>query len=143
MAPTSPTISSVPRGAATSNAPAPAEVKITEVDPTDRLEVDDGSDLFAKAVALSGVTSLPVGASAVFVDGAAKVAGFKTAWFGSNVPSGFLIGSYEGSPTGQDRRNAPSWIRTSGLSLRRGDLSSWESTLKGGLRSREPSAICH
>jgi uncharacterized protein YjiK len=100
------------------------EVKITEVDPTgssstayaaDWFELtnegsgpvslagwkmDDDSDSFASGGFLTGVTSLPAGASAVFVETAAKISAFETAWFPLGVPSGFLIGAYEGPGLG-------------------------------------------
>lgn len=69
--------------------------------------MDDNSDQFADAVQLRGVTSIPAGASVVFIeDGtdstkdAALEATFETAWFGSNVPAGFTIGAYGGSSVG-------------------------------------------
>ena len=64
-------------------------------------EVDDESNSFAAAVALNGVSSLAPGKSAIFVEGdATKAAAFKTFWFGSSVPAGFLIGTYSGSGVG-------------------------------------------
>ena len=69
---------------------------------------DDSSNAFANAVALRGVTSIPAGKSAVFmesdaagVNDAAKIAAFCTAWFGTATPPpGFLIGTYGGSGIG-------------------------------------------
>ena len=64
-------------------------------------KIDDNSNLFANSVALNGVTSIPAGESAVFIEGdATKVAQFKTAWFGSNVPIGFQMGTYGGGGIG-------------------------------------------
>lgn len=70
-------------------------------------KIDDNSDLFSNSVALRGITSIPAGASVVFAEGntsgsndAAIAANFKTAWFGSNVPAGFLMGGYGGSGVG-------------------------------------------
>ncbi|MDO8188901.1 lamin tail domain-containing protein [Conexibacter sp. JD483] len=64
-------------------------------------KVDDDSNSFAAAIALSGVTSLAPGASAVFVEGTSTTAdAFKSAWFGSDVPAGFQIGTYSGSGIG-------------------------------------------
>lgn len=106
------------------NLPAPAEVKITEVDSSgsssaayasDWFEItnvggstanltgwkmDDSSDAFASAVALSGVTSLAPGATAVFVEKPAQIAAFDSTWFPGGVPSGVQIGSYEGEGVG-------------------------------------------
>jgi uncharacterized protein YjiK len=70
--------------------------------------VDDGSNAFASAVALRGVTAIPPGKSAVFIEGdetgatdAARVAAFCTAWFGTSTPPiGFRIGVYGGSGVG-------------------------------------------
>ncbi len=50
---------------------------------------------------INGVTSIPAGQSAIFVEGTASTAtAFTTAWFGASPPSGFLIGSYTGSGVG-------------------------------------------
>lgn len=69
--------------------------------------VDDNSNMFANAVAIRGITSIPAGSSVVFFEGNATgttdatiSAAFLSAWFGSSVPSGFLIGSYGGSGIG-------------------------------------------
>ena len=70
--------------------------------------IDDNSNAFASSVALRGVTRIPVGKSAIFIEGdatgstdAAIVAAFSTAWFGSATPpAGFLIGTYGGSGVG-------------------------------------------
>ena len=69
---------------------------------------DDNSNSFDNAVALRGVTSLPPGTSAVFLEGrpdattdATIIANFSTAWFGSATPpAGVLIGTYGGSGVG-------------------------------------------
>ena len=64
-------------------------------------KVDDDSSSFGSAIALSGVTSLAPGESAIFLEGTASTANaFKTAWFGSSVPAGFQIGTYSGSGIG-------------------------------------------
>lgn len=64
-------------------------------------KVDDSSNAIGSALALNGVTTIPAGASAVFVEGdATKAAALQTAWFGTEVPSGFLIGTYSGSGIG-------------------------------------------
>ncbi len=63
--------------------------------------MDDGSNDATKAVPLTGVGTLAPGQSAVFVEGdAATTAAFTSAWFGSSVPAGFLIGSYSGAGVG-------------------------------------------
>ncbi len=62
-------------------------------------KMDDNSNSFANAVALTGVTAIAPGQSAVFIEGNAAAA-FKTAWFGAAVPAGFAIGSYSGSGVG-------------------------------------------
>lgn len=62
---------------------------------------DDGSNAFASAVALSGVTAIEPGRSAVFVEGsAATVAALTSAWFPGGAPAGFSIGSYSGGGVG-------------------------------------------
>ncbi|WP_320669989.1 SdiA-regulated domain-containing protein [Patulibacter defluvii] len=64
-------------------------------------KVDDSSAAFGSAVDLHGVTTLPPGQSAVFVEGdAATVAAFKSAWFGASPPAGLRVGSYSGSGIG-------------------------------------------
>lgn len=70
-------------------------------------KMDDNSNAFANAVALRGVTSIAAGQSVVFLEGnstgttdATIDANFKSAWFGSNVPSGLIIGNYGGSGVG-------------------------------------------
>ncbi|MBJ7355431.1 MAG: lamin tail domain-containing protein [Thermoleophilaceae bacterium] len=62
---------------------------------------DDSSNLVGSAVALTGVTSLAPGKSAVFLEGdATKAAAFTTSWFGVSPPAGFQIGYYSGSGVG-------------------------------------------
>ena len=70
-------------------------------------KMDDSSNLFANAVPLAGVSSLPAGKSAVFFEdtGAWMTRrwrrAFAQAWFGSStLPAGFLIGHYGGSGVG-------------------------------------------
>ncbi len=70
-------------------------------------KMDDNSNSFALAVPLRNVTSIAPGQSVVFVEGTATGttdatidANFETAWFGSNVPFGFVIGNYGGSGVG-------------------------------------------
>lgn len=69
---------------------------------------DDDSNAIGTAVALRGLTSIPAGQSAVFINGLADgstdatvAANFSTAWFGaSTLPEGFLIGAYGGTGVG-------------------------------------------
>lgn len=69
---------------------------------------DDSSNSFATAVDLRGITTIPAGKSAIFIESdaagttdAAKIAAFTTAWFGTATrPAGFLIGTYGGSGVG-------------------------------------------
>ncbi|MDQ8045766.1 MAG: SdiA-regulated domain-containing protein, partial [Solirubrobacteraceae bacterium] len=64
-------------------------------------KVDDDSNTATSAIALNGVAALKPGRSAVFIEGTASTTeAFKTAWFGSSVPAGFLMGYYEGSGIG-------------------------------------------
>jgi uncharacterized protein YjiK len=64
-------------------------------------KVDDDSNNFASAIALSGISSIAPGESVVFIEGsAATAAAFKTFWFGGKVPAGFQIGTYSGSGIG-------------------------------------------
>ena len=63
--------------------------------------MDDNSNAFANAVALTGVPSIAPGQSVVFVEGtAATAAALTTAWFGSTPPANFTIGSYSGGGVG-------------------------------------------
>ena len=96
--------------------PAP-DVRVTEVHPTsssgpvagDWFELtnmgdtavdltgwkaDDDSNSFAAGGALLGVTTLPAGASAVFLENSSQAAAFTAAWFPDGLPSGFLLGAY-------------------------------------------------
>ena len=65
-------------------------------------KMDDNSNSFSTAVALSGITSIAAGESVIFVEtsSATTLAGFKSDWFGSNVPAGLQVGSYSGSGVG-------------------------------------------
>lgn len=68
-------------------------------------KMDDNSNSFASSVALSGITSIAPGESVIFIEStvsnqATIVNTFKTVWFGSNVPSGLQIGTYQGSGVG-------------------------------------------
>lgn len=68
-------------------------------------KVDDDSNSSANALMLKGVTSIAPGESVVFLETSATnqatvIAGFKSAWFGSNVPAGLQVGSYNGSGIG-------------------------------------------
>ncbi len=85
-------------------------------------KMDDNSSTFASpapgsAVALRGITSIAPGQTVVFVEGtttgqstavspalpnddASIDSRFKAAWFGSNIPTGFIIGNYGGSGVG-------------------------------------------
>jgi lamin tail-like protein len=79
------------------------EVTNTGVRPIDLggFKMDDNSNAFANAVALSGVSSIAPGASVIFVEGdAATAAAFKAAWFGSAGFDGVKVGSYKGSGVG-------------------------------------------
>lgn len=70
-------------------------------------KMDDNSNSFAVAVGLRGVNSIAPGQSVVFIEGNASGSNdltiqgnFKSAWFGANVPAGFVIGGYGGSGVG-------------------------------------------
>jgi len=63
--------------------------------------MDDGSNAFGSSVALTGVTSIAAGQSAVFLEGTAgTVTNFQSAWFGASVPVGFAAGTYSGGGVG-------------------------------------------
>lgn len=64
-------------------------------------KVDDSSASFAKAIALSGVSSIAAGQSVIFVEGTAgKASTFASNWFGTSVPAGLVVGYYSGSSVG-------------------------------------------
>ncbi len=66
-------------------------------------KMDDNSNAFANAVALSGVTTIAAGASAIFLESAAPattIAAFINTWFGGAAPAGVQIGTYTGSGVG-------------------------------------------
>lgn len=66
-------------------------------------KIDDGSNSFASAAALNGVTIIKPGESVIFLetnDPATKVPLFLSTWFGANPPAGLQVGSYTGSGLG-------------------------------------------
>jgi hypothetical protein len=64
-------------------------------------KMDDNSNSFGSAVALNGVGTIAAGQPVIFIEGDATAAAkFKTAWFGSDVPSGFKTGAYGGAGVG-------------------------------------------
>ncbi len=66
-------------------------------------KIDDGSNSFASAATLNGITSIAAGESVIFLetaDLAGKSALFLSTWFGANVPAGIKIGGYTGSGLG-------------------------------------------
>jgi hypothetical protein len=62
-------------------------------------KMDDNSNLFANAVALTGITSIGAGESVVFTENPAT-ATFLSTWFGSSAPAGLQIGNYTGGGVG-------------------------------------------
>lgn len=64
-------------------------------------KVDDDSASFSTALSLTGISSIGAGESVIFLEGnATNIAGFKSTWFGANVPAGLQVGSYSGSKVG-------------------------------------------
>lgn len=65
-------------------------------------KMDDNSNLFANAVALTGITSIAAGESVIFLESASDTiySTFKSNWFGTNPPTGLQIGRYTGSGVG-------------------------------------------
>lgn len=69
-------------------------------------KVDDNSNSFADALALTGVTSIAAGQSVVFIEvgssttAATVNASFISTWFGAIPPSTFVIGNYSGAGIG-------------------------------------------
>jgi hypothetical protein len=61
----------------------------------------DDSSATPGVAALSGVTSIAAGQSAIFIESdGSDNATFIDTWFGGNAPAGFLIGNYQGSGVG-------------------------------------------
>ena len=68
-------------------------------------KMDDNSFSYANSVALLGVTSILAGKSVIFLESSAAnfntvSTDFKSAWFGSHVPSSLVLGYYSGSGVG-------------------------------------------
>jgi len=66
-------------------------------------KMDDNSNSFGSAVALSGITTIHAGESVIFFETsnlAATKAAFINLWFGGNAPAGLQFGSYSGSGVG-------------------------------------------
>ena len=111
---------------AAASLPAAAQVRVTEVAPwssgnspvaADWFELtnfgtsavnisgwkmDDNSNSFSSAVALTGISSIAAGQSVIFIESASSSinASFISTWFGGNAPAGLLIGDYSGSGVG-------------------------------------------
>ncbi|SEK66824.1 lamin tail domain-containing protein [Nitrosovibrio tenuis] len=62
-------------------------------------KMDDNSNSFSSAVALTGITSIAAGESAIFIENSVN-ASFLSTWFGSSSPSALHIGNYSGSGVG-------------------------------------------
>ena len=66
-------------------------------------KVDDSSESFAAALALTGITSIAPGESVIFMETAdlpTTKAAFLSNWFGTNPPSSLRIGNYTGAGIG-------------------------------------------
>jgi hypothetical protein len=63
--------------------------------------MDDNSNSFVSAVALTGLSSIGAGQSAIFIEGTSSVnATFVSTWFGAKPPANLAIGNYSGSGVG-------------------------------------------
>jgi uncharacterized protein YjiK len=98
-------------------------------------KVDDSSNAFATAIALTGITSIAPGESVIFLESTAVnqatiVDTFKSVWFGASPPSGLQVGTYQGSgiglSTGADAVNlfTAGGTRHSGVSFGAADVAS-------------------
>ncbi len=98
-------------------------------------KVDDNSNAFATAIALTGITSIAPGESVIFIEStvtnqATIVDTFKTVWFGGSTPAGLQIGTYQGGSiglsTGGDAVNlfTAGGTRHSGVSFAAADVVS-------------------
>lgn len=65
-------------------------------------KMDDNSNSFGSAVALTGVTSIAPGESVIFIESSSATidATFKTLWFGASAPANLQVGRYSGSGVG-------------------------------------------
>ena len=68
-------------------------------------KVDDSSNSFTAALALTGITSIAPGESVIFLETSATnaatiITNFKSTWFGSNPPANLQVGSYTGGGIG-------------------------------------------
>ncbi len=64
-------------------------------------KVDDNSNSFGSAIALTGITSIGAGESVIFIEGGSSLAAtFRSNWFGASAPAGLQIGFYSGSGIG-------------------------------------------
>lgn len=66
-------------------------------------KVDDSSNAFASALALTGITSIAAGQSVIFAESSSPVAArqaFVNNWFGGIAPADFAFGTYSGSGIG-------------------------------------------
>ena len=105
-------------------APAHAQLRITEVAPwasgnapyaSDWFELtntgssalniagfkmDDSSNSFATAVALTGISSIAAGESVIFLEGSSANLAFLNTWFGVGFPLNLQVGNYTGAGVG-------------------------------------------
>jgi hypothetical protein len=66
-------------------------------------KMDDNSNSFALAVALTGITSIAAGESVIFLETSTlstTKTSFLSAWFGNSAPTSLQIGAYSGSGVG-------------------------------------------
>ncbi len=99
-------------------------------------KVDDNSALFTSALTLNGITTIAPGESVIFLESSATnlpatvIANFKSVWFGTSVPAGLQVGTYQGTGiglgTGGDAVNLynASGVRHSGVSFGTADATS-------------------
>jgi hypothetical protein len=87
-------------------------------------KVDDNSNSFACSLALRGVSSIAAGHSVIFLESntsgtndSSINSGFKSAWFGTNIPAGLIIGNDGGSGIGLSTSGDAVNIYNSGGSL--------------------------
>ncbi len=66
-------------------------------------KMDDNSNLFGNAVALTGITTIKAGESVIFIETSnltSATSSFLSTWFGSQAPASLQIGAYSGSGVG-------------------------------------------
>ena len=76
-------------------------------------KMDDNSNSFSSAVAMTGITTIAAGESVIFTENAAT-ASFLSTWFGGSPPAGLQIGNYTGSSVGLSQKKIIAFLHSRG-----------------------------